>query len=113
MTRALPKKLWLKGRSRKLRPAELKDERYALSYSELNVRQLWCGKREVWTRTHGWASRYHVMVDGGVAACRSQEGWRNRSVIVLCHLVPIAKVLNHMRCQRNGCRQIFDKFLTP
>ena len=102
-TRSLPKKL---------RPAELKGECYVKPYAELKVSQLWCGKREVWTRTHGWAGRYHVMVDGGVAACRSQEGWQNRGVIVLCHLVPIAKVPDHMRCQRDGCRQIFDKFLT-
>ncbi len=94
-------------------PAELKRDRYVRPYAELAVGQLWCGMREVWTKTHGWASRYHVMADRGVAACRGQEGWKHRSVIVLCHLVPITKVPAHMRCQRNGCRQIFGAIAGP
>lgn len=51
-------------------PAELRDGCYVKPYALLEVEQLWAGRREVWTRSHGRATRYHVMVDRGVAACR-------------------------------------------
>ena len=98
----------------RLLPAELRGDRYARPFALLEVEQLWCGLREVWTSTHGRATRYHVMIDGGVAACRrSQTTWRNRSVIILCEstLVPIAEVPGHMACRRDGCRQIFEAYL--
>jgi hypothetical protein len=104
-----------RGPTQGLAPADLRDGHYVQPFAALKVEQLWCGRREVWTATHGWAGRYHVMIDGGVAACRSkQEGWRNRSVIVIGEdtLVQIDKVPPHMRCRRGGCRQIFDAFLT-
>lgn len=91
-------------------PAVLRDGLYVKPYALLEIEQLWCGRREVWTSTHGRASRYHVMVDGGVAACRPrQERWRNRSVILIAEdtLIPIADVPAHVCCLRNGCRQIF------
>ena len=97
-----------------LLPAELRDGRYEKPAELLEVEQLWCGWREVWTSTHGRAARYHVMVDGGVAACRSkQRRWRPYSLILLNEdtLVPIAEVPSHMSCQRNGCRQIFEAYL--
>lgn len=96
-----------------LLPAQLKDGCYVKPYALLEIEQLWCGHREVWTTSHGRATRYHVMVDGGVAACRSKQlRWRPYSLILLGALIPIGKVPGHMCCQRNGCRQIFDAFLT-
>jgi hypothetical protein len=98
----------------KLTPAALHDGRYGRPYATLEIDQLWCGRREVWTATHGHAGSYHVMVDGGVAACRpKQEGWGHRSVLLICGdtIVPIGQVPSHMCCRRNGCRQIFDAFL--
>lgn len=97
-----------------LQPAELKDGLYTRPFELLEVEQLWCGRREVWTATHGRATRYHVMVDGGVAACRkNQTTWRNRSVIVINEqsLIPIAEVPPHMCCLRDGCRQIYEAFI--
>jgi hypothetical protein len=95
-------------------PAELRDGRYVKPYVLLEVEQLWCGHREVWTASHGLATRYHVMVDGGLAACRAKypHRWQPFGLIVLGDLIPIAKVPAHMRCQRNGCRQVFDAYLT-
>ena len=98
--------------TRNHRPAELKDGRYVKPYAFLEIEQLWCGHREVWTASHGRATRYHVMADGGVAACRSkQRHLRPYSVILLGSLIPIGDVPGHMCCQRNGCRQVFDAFL--
>lgn len=97
-----------------LQPAELQGGCYVQPFALLEVEQLWCGRREVWTSTHGRATRYHVMVDGGVAACRkNQTKWLNRSVIVICEdtLIPIAKVPPHMCCLRDGCRQIYEAFI--
>ena len=103
----------MRSPTRKLRPAELKDGRYVKPYVLLEIEQLWCGHREVWTASHGRAARYHVMADGGVAACRSkQRCWRPYSVILLGSLIPIGDVPGHMCCQRNGCHQVFDAFLT-
>lgn len=102
--------------TRKLLPAELKDGRYVKPYVLLEIEQLWAGRREVWTSSHGRATRYHVMVDKGVAACRpfrNPHRWTYYSGILICEdtLVPIAKVPAHMICCRNGCRQVFDAFL--
>lgn len=99
--------------TRNLMPAELKNGLYVKPFTLLEIEQLWCGHREVWTASHGRATRYHVMVDRGVAACRAKQKhrWQPYSLIVLGALVPIAKVPAHMCCQRNGCRQIFDAFL--
>lgn len=99
--------------SSQLKSAELRDGRfYVKPFAELEVDQLWCGHREVWTASHGRAARYHVMVDGGVAACKSQQYSRNpHRVIVLGALIPIAKVPAHMCCQRNGCRQLYEAYL--
>lgn len=101
--------------TRTLLPAELKDGRYVKPCGDLEVEQLWCGRREVWTASHGRATRYHVLIDGGVAGCRPKAGgWRNRSVILLAEdtLIPIAEVPANLCCQRNGCRQIYEAFLT-
>jgi len=100
--------------TRNLLPAKLKDGCYVKPYVLLEVEQLWCGHREVWTASHGLATRYHVMVDGGMAACRSKQPrrWQSYSLIVLGALIPITAVPSHMCCQRNGCRQIYDAFLT-
>ena len=100
--------------SRRLKAAELRDGLYVKPFALLEIDQLWCGRREKWTASHGYADRYHVMVDGGFAACRpKQEGWRNRSVIVIAAgtMLPIPKVPGNMCCLRNGCRQIFEAFL--
>lgn len=97
-----------------LRPAELRGGSYVQPFELLEVEQLWCGRREVWTSTHGRATRYHVMIDGGVAACRkNQTRWLNRSVILIDEhtLVPIGEVPTHMCCQRDGCRQIYEAFI--
>jgi hypothetical protein len=98
---------------RSLQPAELKDGRYVKAFALLEVEQLWCGHREVWTASHGHATRYHVMVDRGLAACRAKEQrrWQPFSLIVLGALIPITKVPGNMACQRNGCRQIYEAFL--
>lgn len=96
-------------------PAELRNGCYVRPFALLEIEQLWCGRREVWTASHGRATRYHVMIDGGVAACRkNQTRWANRSVILICEntLVSITKVPGHMCCLRNGCRQIFEAFLS-
>jgi hypothetical protein len=97
----------------RLLPAELRYGRYVQSFAMLKVEQLWCGHREVWTTSHGLATRYHVMVDNGCAACRSkqQHRWRPYSLLLLGSLIPITKVPANMACLRNGCRQIFEKFL--
>jgi hypothetical protein len=97
-----------------LKSAELRDGRYVEPFALLDVDQLWVGRREVWTSTHGRATRYHVMIDGGVAACRkNQTRWRNRSVILINEdsLIPITSVPAHMCCLRNGCRQIFEAMI--
>lgn len=68
------------------------------------------GTREVWTSSHGRATRYHVATANGAAACRPQvETWQNRSVIILVEssLIDVADVPSHMKCQRDGCRQLF------
>jgi hypothetical protein len=96
----------------RLEPADLKDGCYIKPFAHLEIDQLWAGLREVWTASHGRAARYHVMVDGGVAACRPKQTlWKNRSVILLCNHIPIGEVAAHMCCRRNGCRQIFEAFL--
>ena len=99
-----------------LRPAELKDGRYLKPYTLLEIAPLWAGMREVWTKSHGRAARYHIMVDGAVAACRPfRDGsWNHYKGILICEytLVPIGDVPSHMVCRRNGCRQIFDAFST-
>ena len=85
---------------------------YKKPFALLEPDELIVGRREVWTSTHGRATRYHVMVDGGVAACRpKQTQWRNRSVIVLTDLLPIADMPAHMACLRNGCKQIFERYI--
>lgn len=97
-----------------LTPAELKDGLYVRPVALLETEQLWCGRREVWTSTHGRATRYHVMIDGGVAACRKQQTrWRNRSVILICEqtLIPIQDVPANLCCLRNGCRQFYEAML--
>ena len=96
-----------------LRPATLKNGRYVKPFALLEVEQLWCGHREVWTASHGHATRYHVMVDGGMAACRAKQDrrWQPYSLIMLSDLISITKVPGHMCCQRNGCRQIYEAFL--
>src|SRR5438876_130026 len=94
-----------------LLPADLKDGRYVMSFHALEIDQLWCGRREVWIPPHGRATRYHVMIDGGVAACRPKQlSWANRSVILLGDLLPIGDVPNNLCCQRNGCRQLFESY---
>ena len=100
--------------TRKLLPAELKDGIYVQPFALLEPEQLWCGHREVWTASHGRADRYHVMVDGGMAACRAKQRhrWQPHSLILLGALIPIAEVPARMCCQRNGCRQLFDAWLT-
>jgi hypothetical protein len=99
---------------RSLKPAELKEGLYVKPFVLLEIEQLWAGRREVWTKSHGEATRYHVMVDGGVAACRAKQKrrWQPYSLILLGSLIPIAKVPAHMCCQRNGCRQLFEAFLS-
>lgn len=99
----------------RLQPAELRDGRYVKPFALLEVEQLWVGRREVWTSTHGRATRYHVMTDRGTAACRpNDDRWLNRSVILLCMstLIPITEMPTHMACLRNGCRQIFETYIT-
>ena len=75
--------------------------------------ELWAGRREVWTRSHGRATRYHSMIDGVVAACRPfRDGrWTYYNNILICEDMPIGQVPSHMGCRRNGCRQVFDAFL--
>ena len=94
-------------------PAALKDGRYVKPCGELEVGQLWCGRRQVWTASNGTATRYHVMVDRGLAACRSRQAhrWQPFSLIMLCELIPIAEVPANLCCLRNGCRQVYEAFL--
>lgn len=97
----------------RLQSAELRDGLYVKPYASLEPEQLWAGRREVWTSTHGRAVRYHVMVDGGVAACRPDVNTRRaQGVILICEdtLIPIVDVPANMCCLRNGCRQIFAAF---
>jgi hypothetical protein len=67
------------------------------------------GHREVWTSTHGWAGRWHVATDEGMAACRPNPIMRrptaNRGSIVLGDLRDAAEIDPLIRCRRNGCRQ--------
>lgn len=101
------------GRPGKLIPAELKDGHYVKPVALLEIDQLYAGHREVWTASHGRATRYHVMVDHGRAACRASVDERNRTVIILNEdtLIPIGDVPGILACQRNGCAQLFQKFL--
>lgn len=105
----------MKG-TRSLQPAELRDGRYVKPYALLEIEQLWAGRREVWTKSHGRTTCYHIMADNSVAACRPfRDGrWCYYNGIIICEatLVPIGQVPSHMLCRRNGCRQIFDAFLT-
>lgn len=96
-----------------LQPAELRNGFYTEPVAMLEPDQLWCGLREVWTTSHGRTYRYHVMVDRGVAACRAKQEhrWQPYSLIVLCNLIPIAKVPSRLCCQRNGCRQLYEAYL--
>jgi hypothetical protein len=96
-----------------LKSAELRDGLYVKPFELLEIEQLWVGRREVWTSTHGRATRYHVMIDGGVSACRKKQNWRNRSVILINEesLIPITSVPAHMCCLRNRCRQIFEAMI--
>ena len=97
-------------RAPQLKSAELRDGRYVQPFALLETEQLWVGRREVWTASHGRATRYHVLVDGGLAACRpNQNTWRSHGCLVICAdtLMPITKVPANMCCLRNGCRQIF------
>jgi hypothetical protein len=99
---------------RNLKPAELRDGLYVKPCAQLEIDQLWVGRREVWTSTHGRASRYHVMIDKGVAACRPNVNtWRSQGVILIGAgtLIPIGMVPTSLCCLRNGCRQIFEAFL--
>ncbi len=63
------------------------------------------GHREVWTSTHGRASRYHVALDGEpMAACspaRSLAGGTRR--IVLGDLCEASEVPQILRCRRRAC----------
>ena len=103
-------------RRRDLLPAELRDGSYVKPYAFLEIEQLWAGMREVWTKSHGQATRYHIMIDNSVAACRPfRDGrWSYYNGILICEhtLVPIGQVPGHMICRRNGCRQIFDSYLS-
>lgn len=80
--------------------------KYVKPFALLEVDELLAGRREVWTSTHGRASRYHVMVEDGMAACRPSPF----SGMILCEqtLIPIGEVRGFMTCGRNGCRQWFE-----
>lgn len=83
--------------------------KYAKPFALLEVDELLAGRREVWTSTHGRASRYHVMVEDGMAACRPNPLMKG-SGMILCEqtLIPIGEVPGFMTCGRNGCRQWFE-----
>ena len=102
--------------TRRLLPTELKDGCYVKPHALLEIEQIWAGRSEVWTKSHVRATRYHIRIDRGVAACRPfRDGrWTYYNGILICEdiLVPIGQVPSHMVCRRNGCRQIFDAFLT-
>ena len=95
---------------------------YGKPFALLEISELFAGRREVWTATHGRATAYHVLVDDGMAACRPNPKFRGShrttrgtprkkyDAIILCELtiIPIGEVPGHMTCGRNGCRQWFE-----
>jgi len=71
--------------------------------ADVVVSDVMAGHREVWTSTHGRASRYHVAVDG-CAACApnaSLAGGNRR--IVLGELIDADEVPAILRCKRVAC----------
>lgn len=96
-------------------PAELRNGLYVKPVALLEPEQLWCGRSEVWTSSHGRATRYHVMVDDGCAACRPHTTrWKSGSMIILetDSLIPIAEVEGHMACRAPGCFVYYRAFLS-
>jgi len=86
---------------------------YTQAFALLEQHEWMAGRREVWTSTHGRATRYHVMVDDGMAACRPSPWFRGGNGILLCEstLIYVGDVPGHMCCQRNGCRQLFEAYI--
>lgn len=79
--------------------------RYQRPFALLEPNEYLAGLREVWTSTFGRAKRYHVLVEDGMAACRSNP-YRG---VILCEntIIPIGEVPGHMCCLRSGCRELF------
>lgn len=101
-----------------LLPAQLKDGRYAKPYVLLEIEQLWAGQCDNRTRSRRppSTSRYHIMIDGGVAACRPfrpSHQWvcYNAVLIGVKSLIPIGSVPTQQICRRNGCLQIYEAYL--
>lgn len=85
---------------------------YPKPMREMFVHELLVGHREVWTASHGRATRYHVVTDDGTALCRNGAAY-NRGVIVLNEdtFVPIGVIEGHMLCRRGGCSAVAEEFL--
>jgi hypothetical protein len=98
-------------------PAELKDGRYVKPYVLLEIEQLWAGQCDDRTRSPRApkATTFHIMIDGGFAACRPfRPGrWVCYNAVLLGEktLIPIGQVPTQQLCRRNGCLQVYEAYL--
>jgi hypothetical protein len=99
-----------------LAAAELKDGRYVRPFALLEIEQLWAGQCEDLTRSRRPTTCYHIMIDGGFAACRPVRPgrWVCYSAVLLGEksLIPIGQVPVERICRRNGCLQIYEAYLS-
>ena len=103
---------------RQVKAAELKDGRYIKPYALLEIAQLWAGQGEDRTRSRrpSATTRYHVMIDGGFAACRPfrpRHQWVCYNAVLLDEksLISIGQVPTQQICRRNGCLQVYEAYL--
>ena len=101
-----------------LQSAELKDGRYVKPYTLLEIEQLWAGQCDDRTRSRRplKTACYHIMIDGGFAACRPfrpSHQWVCYNAVLLDEksLIPIGQVPAQQICRRNGCLQAYEAYL--
>ena len=103
---------------RDLPPAELKGGCYVKPYTLLEIEQLWAGQCDDRTRSRRppKTTCYHIMIDGGFAACRPfrpSHQWVCYNAVLLDEqsLIPIGQVPTQQICRRNGCLQAYEAYL--
>ena len=101
-----------------VKAAELKEGRYVKPYALLEIEQLWAGQCDDRTRSRRppATTRYHVMIDGGFAACRPfrpRHQWVCYNAVLIDEksLIPIGQVPTQRICRRNGCLQVYEAYL--
>ena len=126
-----------------MQSAVLKDGRYIKPYTLLEIEQLWAGQCDDRTRSRRppATSCYHIMIDGGFAACRPfrpRHRWVCYNAVLIGEksLIPIdqrngstaagplwgrawanetaaklGQVPTQRICRRNGCLQVYEAYL--